>query len=139
MSDINLYSELLSEKQKDSSEYLQRMADHICNILIYDKDHIRKAYNYYNGIMDKDQYRNLEENYGIGSPTSVDFVPLIRKHIDALVGRYLQNKMKPRVTCKDKNTLTSIFRQKQLQVETETFNRIQEQLNNNLLYNNSRI
>lgn len=134
MSDINLYSELLSEKQKDSSEYLQRMADHICNILVYDKDHIRKAYNYYNGIMDKDQYRNLEENYGIGSPTSVEFVPLIRKHVDALMGRYLQNKIKPRVTCKDKNTLTSIFRQKQLQVETETFNRIQEQLNNNLLY-----
>ena len=39
--------------------------------LVYDKTEIQKAYNYYNGIRDEEQFRYLEENYGIGNPTSL--------------------------------------------------------------------
>jgi len=93
------------------------MTDHICSSLVIDKDHLRKAYNYYNGIIDRDQYRAMEENYGVGSPTSIEFIPLIKKHVDALIGRHLQTRVKPKITCKDKATLIDIHRQKQLLIK----------------------
>ena len=54
--------------------------------LVYNKYELQKAYNYYNGKRDPEQFRYLEENFGIGSPTSVEFTPLLKKHVDALVG-----------------------------------------------------
>ena len=82
--------------------------------LVYPKWDLQKAYNYYNGKMDADQYRYLEENYGIGNPTSVEFIPLIKKHIDALVGEYLGTPILPKVSCKDSATLSKITREKEI-------------------------
>ena len=62
--------------------------------LVYDKTRLRKAYNYYNCKRDQEQFKYLEDNYGIGQPTSVEFIPLIKKHIDALVGEYLDRMFK---------------------------------------------
>ena len=39
--------------------------------LVYDKEKLQKAYNYYNCKRDKEQFKYLEENYGIGQPTAV--------------------------------------------------------------------
>ena len=101
--------------------------------LVYDKTELRKAYNYYNCKRDKEQFKYLEENYGIGQPTSVEFIPLIRKHIDALVGEYLGVPILPKVSCKDKETINNIFREKQVRIATECFNLLQNNLKNNLL------
>jgi hypothetical protein len=80
--------------------------------LVVEKYELQKAYNYYNCKRDPEQYKYLEENYGIGNPTSVVFIPLIRKHIDALVGEYLGTPILPKVTCKDEKTITKINREK---------------------------
>lgn len=91
--------------------------DSIISELVYDKVELQKAYNYYNGKRDAEQFRYLEENFGIGSPTSVKFIPLLRKHIDALVGEYLGIPIVPKVSCKDEATLSNIFRDKQLAIK----------------------
>ncbi len=101
--------------------------------LVYDKVHLRKAYNYYNCKRDKEQFRYLEENYGLGQPTEVAFIPLIKKHIDALIGEYLELPIKPKVSCKDEETINNIFREKQLKISTECFKLLQKNLKNNLL------
>ena len=101
--------------------------------LVYDKERERKAYNYYNCKRDPEQYKYLEENYGIGQPTSVEFIPLIRKHVDALVGEYLDVPILPKISCKDEETINNIFREKQLKISTECFNLLQMNLKNNLL------
>ena len=134
MDKIDILSELLTEKQKSDTDYIQRMTDYICNSLIIDKDHLRKAYNYYNGVIDKDQYRAIEENNGVGSPTSVEFIPLIKRHVDALIGRHLQTRVTPKITCKDKETLSNIHRQKQLKIKELELNAITESLHNNIVY-----
>lgn len=103
------------------------------NELVYDKEALRKAYNYYNCKRDKEQFKYLEENYGIGQPTAVEFVPLIRKHVDALVGEYLNVPILPKVSCKDTETINNIFREKQLKISTECYNFLQNNLKNNLL------
>ena len=80
--------------------------------LVYEKTKMIKAYNYYHGRRDPDQFNHLEENYGIGTPTSVKFVPLVRKHVDVLVGEYLTIPVLPKVSCKDSDTLSKINQDK---------------------------
>ena len=101
--------------------------------LVYEKTAIKKAYNYYNCKRDEEQFKYLEENFGIGQPTAVEFIPLIRKHIDALVGEYLDVPILPKVSCKDTKTINNIFREKQLKIAAECCNLLQNNLKNNLL------
>lgn len=101
--------------------------------LVYDKADLQKCFNYYNGIRDAEQFKYLEENFGIGQPTSVKFTPLIRKHIDALIGEYLGMPILPKVTCTDQKTITNIFREKQLYIYQEIQKTCQQKLKNNLI------
>ena len=101
--------------------------------LVQEKTAIQKAYNYYNCKRDKEQFKYLEENFGIGQPTAVEFIPLIRKHIDALVGEYLNVPILPKVSCKDSETINNIFREKQVKIAAECANLLRNNLKNNLL------
>ena len=121
------------EKTKRSKNELIEKADIAISELVYDKVHLMKAYNYYAGIRDKMQFRHLEENYGIGSPASVTFTPLIRKHIDALVGEFLTLPIQPKISCKDSKTMSNIFREKQLAISKGIMDVIKPKLQN-LIY-----
>ena len=101
--------------------------------LVYPKKELKKAYNYYHGILDPEQFRYLEENYGIGSPTSVEFIPLIKKYVDALIGEYLGTPIIPKVSCKDSETISNIDREKQLKIEKEVYQFLQKKLKNQIL------
>ncbi len=101
--------------------------------LVYDKVALRKAYNYYHGKLDAEQYRSIEENYGIGVPTSVEFIPLMKKHIDVLVGEYLEMDPSMQVTCKDDETIAKIQRDKKLKIDTEVYKYLQKYLHNALI------
>ena len=101
--------------------------------LVHEKVRLKKAYNYYNCIRDKEQFQYLEENYGIGQPTSVEFIPLIKKHIDVLIGEYLDVPIIPKISCKDTKTINNIFREKQLKISAECYKLLSMNLKNNLL------
>ena len=116
-----------------SDEDLIEKTDKTIAELVQEKTGLQKAYNYYNGVRDAEQFRYLEENYGIGNPTSVEFTPLIRKHIDALVGEYLGMPTLPKVTCKDADTISKITREKQIKIATEVVSFLQKRLKNKLL------
>ena len=109
--------------------------------LVYDKIALKKAYNYYHGIRDAEQFRHIEENYGIGVPTSVGFTPLIKKHIDVLVGEYLELDPDLQVTCKDEETVSNILRDKQLKIDKALYDYLKKYLQNtivNILLNNEQ-
>lgn len=101
--------------------------------LVYAKYDLQKAYNYYNGIRDADQFRYLEEVYGVNTPTTLHFTPLIKKHIDALIGEYLGTPIIPKVYCKDSETITNINREKQLRISSELYSYLQNHLQNSIL------
>ena len=101
--------------------------------LVYEKQKLKKAYNYYNCIRDEEQFKYLEENYGIGQPTSVEFIPLIRKHVDYLIGEYLEAPILPKISCKDSETIDFIFKEKQNLIAEERSRLLQTNLKNNLL------
>lgn len=101
--------------------------------LVYDKYELQKAYNYYNGKRDPEQFRYLEENFGIGSPTSVGFTPLLKKHVDALVGEYLGTPILPKISCKDSDTISNITREKQLEITKGIVKFLKDHLSNSIL------
>lgn len=108
-----------TEVKKESREYQIQKAEQAISDLVYDKVAIKKAYNYYHGKMDMDQYKHFEENYGIGTPTQIQFIPLIKKHIDYLVGKFLDVPLDMYITCKDQKTLSLINRNKHLKILEE--------------------
>ena len=101
--------------------------------LVHEKTKLQKAYNYYNGIRDKEQFRYLEENFGIKSPTSVEFTPLIKKHIDALIGEFLGTPIIPKISCKDSETISKIDREKQLKIYQEVSKYLKNKLISSIL------
>lgn len=119
-------------KYNDQTEYsesdqeLITIIDKAITDLVYEKVKLIKAYNYYHGKRDPEQFRHLEENYGIGTPTSVEFVPLVRKHVDVLIGEYLTIPVRPKVSCKDETTLSKINQDKLDYVNNQLTAKIQE-------------
>lgn len=113
-------------------EVIELINKHIGELVV-DKTTIQKCYNYYNGVRDAEQFQYLEDNYGIGQPTSVEFTPLIKKHLDALIGEYLGTPIIPKVTCKDEKTVSTIFREKQIYIYSELQKIFQQKLKNNLI------
>lgn len=114
-------------------EEIIKKIDEAASELVYEKISLMKAYNYYNGKRDPDQFRHLEENYGIGTPTQIEFTPLVRKHIDALVGEYTSIPTKPRISCKDEKTLSNIMRDQELKIKAGVFNFYKQKLTNQIL------
>lgn len=101
--------------------------------LIYDKTAIKKAYNYYHKKRDYDQFLHIEENYGIGVPTGVGFNPLVRPHIDRLIGEYLGLEQDLKISCKDTETLSNIMRDKQLAINKACSDYLKRYLQNNII------
>jgi hypothetical protein len=122
----------MTTKKKKDEDYIIANIDKTINELVYEKTQIIKAYRYYHGKRDPEQFRHLEENYGIGTPTAVEFIPLTRKHIDVLIGEYLSTPIGPKISCKDEKTLTNIFRDKQLAISDAVIKKLNEHLKNSL-------
>lgn len=116
-----------------SEKELIEKTDETISELVYDKYELQKAYNYYNGKRDSEQFKYLEENFGLGSPTAVEFTPLLKKHVDALVGEYLGTPILPKVSCKDSDTISNISREKQLYITKKIVEFLKTHLNNSIL------
>ena len=115
------------------SEKLIKRTDEIISELVREKVEFQKAYNYYAGERDEEQFKYLEENFGIGSPTSVKLTPMVKKHIDALIGEYLGTPILPKVSCKDSETISAITREKSLSIAQGVTRFLQDHLNTTLL------
>ena len=116
-----------------TKDELIEKTDKAISELVYSKYDLQKAYNYYNGIRDADQFRYLEEIYGTNTPTTLHFTPLIKKHIDALIGEYLGTPIVPKIFCKDSDTISNIDREKQLKIAFELQKYLKGHLNNSIL------
>lgn len=116
-----------------TNDELMQKTDKTITELVYPKYNLQKAYNYYNGVRDADQFRYLEEQFGTSTPTTITFTPLIRKHIDALIGEYLGTPILPKVFCKDRETINNIDREKQLKISEELYCYLSGHLKNSIL------
>lgn len=120
-------------KSAMSKETEKEKIDRCISELVYDKVALRKAYNYYHGVRDAEQFKYLEDNFGIGTPTAVTFTPLMKKHIDVLVGEYLELEPEMTVTCKDDDTISKIQRDKKLKIDEEIYKFLSKYLKNAII------
>ena len=116
-----------------TKDELIKKTDDAIQELVYSKYDLQKAYNYYNGVRDADQFRYLEEVYGTNTPTTLHFTPLIKKHVDALIGEYLGTPIIPKISCKDSKTISNIDREKQLKIASELHNYLKSNLKKSIL------
>lgn len=116
-----------------TNDELIEKTDKTISELVYPKYKLQKAYNYYNGIRDKDQFKYLEEMFGTSTPTAINFTPLIKKHVDALIGEYLTMPIIPKISCKDSDTIHNIYREKQLKIASEVHQFLKNHLKNSIL------
>ncbi|MCI5628021.1 MAG: hypothetical protein MR346_00130 [Clostridium sp.] len=75
----------------------------------------------------------MEEVYGTNTPTTLHFTPLIKKHVDALIGEYLGTPIIPKISCKDSKTISNIDREKQLKIASELHNYLKSNLKKSIL------
>lgn len=101
-------SDNVPERDKLKPDYLIGNINYSISHLVVSKPDLLLAANYYHGVLDKSEFKYLEDNYGIGVACDLEFIPLVRKHIEALKGQLLSNPMKFGITCKDEKTLKSI-------------------------------
>lgn len=116
-----------------NDEYMIEHINRAIAELVTPRYTIQKYYNYYNGRRDPEQFRYLEENFGVGQPTAIEFTPLVRKHIDALIGEYLEVPIIPKVSCKDKDTISKITRDKEIEITSQVMRFLKNSLNKTIL------
>lgn len=67
------------KKDFTENECMEKI-DAAINELVYPKWEMQRNYNYYNCKRDPKQFEYLEQNFGIGNPTEINFTPLVKKH-----------------------------------------------------------
>lgn len=108
----NIEDVYTTEKQKNSFEYLRKAIDHNIARLVYEKDNVRKMRNLYEGIRDEEEFRYLQETFGIETPLALKMTPLIKTRVDVLLGILLDETFTYRVTVNDTLTLEEVDKQK---------------------------
>lgn len=129
-------SDYVPESKKLADEYLIGNVDYTIDLLVHGlkRDRIRLARNMYAGKRDPQEFKYLEENYGIGNPSDLKFIPLIKKHIDALVGIFDSNDIKFHVSCTDTQTIDVIKDEKKFLILDDMYKLIRQQTSQNITY-----
>jgi len=102
----------ITEKEKNSEWYLKDNIDYWIANLVRERPQISTYRNYYNGVRNEKEFEYLTENFGIGTPSSVNFTPLIKPRIDALLSTIEDENYNYTVTCVDDKTIDIIQEEK---------------------------
>jgi hypothetical protein len=106
--DVYLEDIHVSEGDKSKEAYLKAMIDYWISSLVIEKTDIKTYRNYYSGIRDSKDFAYLTENFGIGTPSKLNFSNLIKPRIDALLGKVVDETFTFKVTCTDDKTVSEI-------------------------------
>lgn len=109
---FNIEDVYVTEKDKNSFEYLKKKMDYIIAQEVYEKQHILKARNLYEGKRDPDEFKYLEETFGIETPLSIKMTPLIKTRVDVLVGILLEETFSYKISINDKGTVDKVKKAK---------------------------
>ena len=102
----------ISEKEKSTEWYLKDNIDYWIANLVRTKPYLKTYRNYYVGQRDQKEFEYLTENFGIGAPSTLNFTPLIKPRVDALLAQVQTETFNYRVTCVDDKTVDIIGEEK---------------------------
>jgi len=101
----------VSEKDKNDFAYLSASADYFISTLVADKTHITLARNLYEGVRDPQEFKYLQDTFGMETAVAVKMTPLVKTRIDALIG-LLADDLEYYLTVNDYYTLDQINEQR---------------------------
>jgi hypothetical protein len=133
------YSDLIPEEEKLTYEYIKYHAQKAIGELVINKPIENMEYNFYNLYRDPKEYAYLSENFGIGNPSKIPFVPLIRNHIQYLLGQFLQSDLDFRVTCTDDKSLNEIKDLRHFQLMKELVDRTSQFMKDSMEYHDTTL
>ena len=129
---INYYIEdfNLSEDQKTKEDYLVEYTDSLIDDLVNEgaskrRKMITMRY-YYHGIRDNREFQYLTDNFGIGNPGSIKFVPIVRNRIEALIGLMALASFDYKVSLLDEMSIQAMANEEINTSLEALYNRIQE-------------
>ena len=122
----------VSEKEKSEFDYLKKSVDYYISYLVHEKKRIKKARNLYDGIRDREEFRYLEETFGIETPIAVKMTPIIKTRVDVLLGILLDEVFTYRVSINDETTLTKVEDAKTKEKVERVLAAYRKQLNENI-------
>lgn len=108
VTNFNIEDIYASEEKKSTFDYLQKMVDYSIARLVYEKKRIKKCRNLYEGVRDKEEFKYLEETYGIETPIGIKMTPLVKTRIDVLLGILLDEVFTYHISINDESTLTTV-------------------------------
>lgn len=101
-----------TEEEKSTFSYMRQATDHFITALVDEKPRIKTARNLYDGVRDGQEFKYLEETFGIETPMSIKMTPLIKTRIDVLLGLLLDEVFTFKMSVNDNATLTKIEKSK---------------------------
>ena len=101
-----------TEEEKSTFSYMRQATDHFITALVNEKPRIKTARNLYDGVRDGQEFKYLEETFGIETPMSIKMTPLIKTRIDVLLGLLLDEIFTFKMSVNDNATLTKIEKNK---------------------------
>lgn len=99
---------LMTEKEKNSFEFISSKIDHFIQQYVYTKRHITKARNMYEGRRDTEDFQYITDAYGLSNAIDLAFTPIAKPRIDILIGEMLRTTFRMTVTVLDTDTLDKI-------------------------------
>jgi hypothetical protein len=127
----NIEDVYTTEEDKNTFEYLHKSIDYNIAQLVYERDHIRKARNLYEGVRDEEEFKYLQETFGIETPLALKMTPLVKTRVDVLLGILLDETFTYRVTVNDSISIDDINKQKIEEKVKRIRLKYQEQLDTN--------
>jgi hypothetical protein len=137
----NVEDTAVSEEEKSGFNYLSHTVDFYIAAMVREKDHIKTARNLYDGVRNKDEFRYLEETFGIETPLAVKMTPLIKTRIDVLVGMFLDEEYNYHVSISDTTTVAHVEEEKKKEFTKRMMQKLDEFTNEtiNLIRNNKTV
>ena len=130
------------EEEKLTEEYLvNNINRHISELYYINRTFERKCLDFAQGIRGIDELGYLTDNYGVSNPLDIPFIPMLRKRINYLTNKQLQNHLDYIVTCQNKEGIDYKMQSKKYAILndiTTKFNKIAEE-NKKLLESNKEL
>jgi hypothetical protein len=115
--DPMMVNRIIPEHEKLDDEYLISNVNYTVAVLFTGiRDDLQTAYNYFQCQRDEDDYQALRDNYGVGTPIEMPFVPFIRTRINYLIGSFLERPFDYKITCTDNVSLETIENEKKNEI-----------------------
>lgn len=122
----------VSEADKSKKKYLVAATDDIIQTLVNRNEDsmkrrkMQRMRDFYEGYRNQEEFQFLEDNYGVGTPTELKFIPIVRNRIDVLIGILSTTTFDFQINVIDNETIDLMLQERSMAVLQDIYDTIQK-------------